>query len=243
VKTITKIIKDPIYGYIEIEDGIVRDVIDPPNFQRLRSVRQTSYAPLYPSAEHSRFSHSLGVYYLAKRTMGALETDLKGLFKKHSIPDYYTTRKVFLLAALLHDVGHAPFSHTGEIFYDSTGGETLSQELVGLLDDGYKIDIEMREHMPAPHEMMSAIVGLDVYKSLIPKGMRDFFVRCITGDLYYGRKKDATTGTRVAAKNGVPDGDQILNCFISLLNSSTIDVDRLDYLLRDIYIGLSRHFD
>lgn len=52
--------KDPIYGYIEIDEGLITKVIDTPAFQRLRDVIQTSYAPLYSSAVHNRFVHSLG---------------------------------------------------------------------------------------------------------------------------------------------------------------------------------------
>lgn len=58
--------KDPIYGYIEIEDELITKIIDTAAFQRLRDVVQTSYAPLYSSAVHNRFVHSLGVYYLGR---------------------------------------------------------------------------------------------------------------------------------------------------------------------------------
>ncbi len=58
--------KDPVYGYIDIDETIISDVIDTPCFQRLRDVIQTSYSPLYTSALHNRFVHSLGVYYLGR---------------------------------------------------------------------------------------------------------------------------------------------------------------------------------
>lgn len=58
--------KDPVYGYIEIEENIVAGVLDTATFQRLRDIIQTSYSPLYSSAIHNRFSHSLGVYHLGK---------------------------------------------------------------------------------------------------------------------------------------------------------------------------------
>lgn len=61
-----KRIKDPIYGYIYISKEIVKSIIDTAEFQRLRYIRQTSYLPVYPSALHNRFTHSLGVYYLGK---------------------------------------------------------------------------------------------------------------------------------------------------------------------------------
>ena len=63
--------RDPVYGYIEIDDEIVHDIIDTAAFQRLRQIRQTSYEPLYPSSLHNRFVHSLGVYYLGKKAIAA----------------------------------------------------------------------------------------------------------------------------------------------------------------------------
>lgn len=109
----SKIFKDPNYGYIEIPNLLIKNVIDRPVFQRLRRIVQTSYAPLYATALHNRFTHSLGVYHLGRIAINAIiekatETE-KDFFKKY--------QDVFLLACLLHDVGHAPFSHIGEVFY------------------------------------------------------------------------------------------------------------------------------
>ena len=56
--------KDPIYGYIAVERSLIDNIIDTAGFQRLRNIIQTSYSPLYSSAVHNRFVHSLGVYYL-----------------------------------------------------------------------------------------------------------------------------------------------------------------------------------
>ena len=58
--------RDPIYGYIAIDEQLVKDVIDTAAFQRLRDIIQTSYAPLYSSAVHNRFVHSIGVYHLGR---------------------------------------------------------------------------------------------------------------------------------------------------------------------------------
>lgn len=78
-ETIEKVKKfrDPVYGYIEIEENIVHDIIDTATFQRLRNIRQTSYAPLYPSSLHNRFVHSLGVYYLGGLAFEAIERSIK----------------------------------------------------------------------------------------------------------------------------------------------------------------------
>jgi len=230
-----KIIKDPLYGYIEIESEFVSDVIDTANFQRLRNVRQTSYAPLYPSAEHSRFGHSLGVYYLGKMAVETLEEDFCRQYDEtiSNAALYEEVRKVFLLACLLHDIGHAPFSHTGEYFYDKSSGSELLGRLKSVLDErGFSIDVEGIS-LPANHDFMSAIIGLRIFGELIPCNLRDFFARCITGYKYRGRMDNGK-----ACDNEAPWGNEpILNCFIELLHSSTIDVDRLDYLIRDAYIS------
>jgi hypothetical protein len=69
-----KSFKDPIYGYISIEKEIVKGIVDTAAFQRLRNVIQTSYAPLYSSAVHNRFVHSLGVYHLGNIVSRTIET-------------------------------------------------------------------------------------------------------------------------------------------------------------------------
>ena len=60
------IIRDAIHGYVEIGSAIVKDVIDTPSFQRLLRIQQTNLSVLYPSATHTRFEHSLGVFFLGK---------------------------------------------------------------------------------------------------------------------------------------------------------------------------------
>ncbi len=99
-----KIIHDGIHGSMKV-DGLVLDVIKTPEFQRLRSIRQLGLAYLvYPGANHSRFEHSLGTWYVAKRLSQELE-----LSRNESM--------LLQVGALLHDVGHGPFSHTFETIY------------------------------------------------------------------------------------------------------------------------------
>lgn len=62
-----KQVRDPLYGYIDIEKKYI-SLIDSAEFQRLRNIRQTGYASLYPSALHNRFVHSIGVFYLGKKS-------------------------------------------------------------------------------------------------------------------------------------------------------------------------------
>ncbi len=98
-------IVDPIHDFIRVYDTELK-IIDLPIFQRLRRIRQLSGAHLtYPSAQHSRFEHSLGVMHIAGQAAIALKE--KGFLKSDQITE-------IRLAALLHDVGHGPFSHLFE---------------------------------------------------------------------------------------------------------------------------------
>lgn len=228
-----KLFKDPIYGYIKIPNLLIKNVIDTPVFQRLRRIIQTSYAPLYATALHNRFTHSLGVYHLGRIAINAIiekatETE-RDFLKKY--------QDVFLLACLLHDVGHAPFSHIGEVFYlketdDYSEIHTLLRETVK--DSKFSEDIpSLKSEFAAPHEIMSVIVGLKQFEKLCidsensifsDSKNRSFFARCITGYVYKSSETEITTEM------------ENLNCLISLLNSPLIDVDKLDYLMRDAYM-------
>lgn len=106
---VTKFIRDPIHDIIRIEHRFALELLDSPAMQRLRRIRQLGVAwMVYPGAEHSRFTHALGVFHLAERVMSQLDHDAKrGWFDNGR-------REAVLAAALLHDVGHGPFSHVFE---------------------------------------------------------------------------------------------------------------------------------
>ena len=230
-------IKDPIYGYVELEDSIL-DVIDTPYFQRLRDIIQTSYTSLFPTSVHNRFSHSLGVYFLGQKAIDSLFKNFRAIHGNDELNEAkeLEIKKTFLMACLLHDVGHSPFSHTGEEFYfdekvnngtvdkpEYTEDSKLTKDLDDFLnDEEYRSDIIKQSFCsPKPHEFMSAYLGLKVFLSKKDKHIQSFFVRCIIGLQYY----DCKTLEK-----------QLLNACIELLNSSTIDVDKLDYLIRDSYM-------
>lgn len=103
-----KVFKDPVHKYIYVQDQTIWDLINTKEFQRLRRIQQlgTSFFTFH-GAEHSRFSHSLGVYEITRRIISQFErSDYPGWPRKE--------RLLCLCASLLHDVGHGPFSHSME---------------------------------------------------------------------------------------------------------------------------------
>lgn len=219
--TKSKRFKDPIYGYIDIDEAIISNIVDTASFQRLRNIIQTSYSPLYSSAVHNRFVHSLGVYHLGCIVSECIIANKNEFIEIGEIENYL---KLFKLACLLHDLGHAPFSHTGEEFYLENGKRDLLHNFIIKLTDDTDLaeEIKSKNYKAAPHELMSVIVALSDYKDLFQNSEeKSFFARCIIG-YSYAKRSDLKFS--------------FLNCIISLLNSSVIDVDKLDYLIRDAYI-------
>lgn len=206
------------------------NVIDKPEFQRLRRVSQTSYSPLYPSSSHNRFVHSLGVYHL-----GCLAADSLQESFKRSFNDFYNSNQeiydrlfeVFKIACLLHDVGHAPFSHTLENLFSNLDGkvgeENLNKDLSSAVSEkNFKQDVKnlTKSNYAKPHEIMSAIIGIKSFNVLKNNCERAFFARCITGY----KHSDISV-----------QQNQIENILVDTLNSSIFDVDKIDYIIRDAY--------
>ena len=103
----TKVLKDPVHSYIHIHYEVIWNWLDSKEFQRLRRIRQLGGDfQVYPTAEHSRFSHSLGVYEIVRRMVTEVKTLCAELTEYEKV--------CVMLAGLLHDVGHGPFSHAFE---------------------------------------------------------------------------------------------------------------------------------
>ena len=101
-----KVFKDPVHRYVRVKDRVIWDLIATPEFQRLRRIKQlgTTYLTFH-GAEHSRFNHSLGVYEIVRRIIN----------KFHDYAHWNKEERLLsLCAALLHDLGHGPFSHSFE---------------------------------------------------------------------------------------------------------------------------------
>ena len=123
-----KIFSDPVHGFISVPKNVILELIEAPEVQRLRRIRQLGVGHLvFPGAEHSRFGHALGA-------MALMQDALATLAEKGTpiSPDEHTAA---LAAALLHDIGHGPFSHTLE--HDLLPGvphEAVSRALIVALD-------------------------------------------------------------------------------------------------------------
>lgn len=102
-----KIINDPIYGFVTIPSEIIYDLINHPYFQRLRRIKQLGLTNLvYPGALHTRFHHAIGAMHLMQEAVLTL--------KQKEIPITEEEEQAVLIAILLHDIGHGPFSHALE---------------------------------------------------------------------------------------------------------------------------------
>ncbi|MFV0255339.1 MAG: HD domain-containing protein [Erysipelotrichaceae bacterium] len=103
----TKVFRDPIHSYIHVEDSVIAELIDTKEFQRLRRIHQLGGTfMVFHAAEHSRFGHSLGVYEIVRRMVSEVK-DIDNALNEYE-------KITVMCAALLHDLGHGPFSHAFE---------------------------------------------------------------------------------------------------------------------------------
>ncbi len=168
-----RVFRDPVHGLIEFKgaDRPLADLLDTHAMQRLRRIKQMGFAWLvYPGAEHSRFGHALGAFHIAQRVTRRLGLD-------------ETVARHVKVAALLHDIGHGPFSHAWEHVFAGHDHERWGARIVAE-------DAELRE-------------VLERLEPGLPDTLRAFW------------------------------GKSYKPHFARKLVSSQLDVDRLDYLLRD----------
>ena len=125
---VRKIINDPVYGFITVDDPLIFEIISHPYYQRLRRIHQMAFASLvYPGAVHTRLHHSLGAYHLMGNAISELCN--KGI---EITPEEEVAAKA---AILLHDIGHGPFSHALEhSIVIGISHETISSLLMDRLN-------------------------------------------------------------------------------------------------------------
>ena len=137
-----EIIRDPIHGFIKLSD-VERDLINSAPFQRLRRIKQLAMTDyVYPGAEHTRFGHSLGVMQFASDIFDTLRSKDESVLMKAldaRSDDLNVYRQRLRLAALLHDVGHAPFSHASEEILPT--GITHELQTLEIIRSKYVADI------------------------------------------------------------------------------------------------------
>src|SRR5919199_727258 len=133
---VRKIINDPVYGFITIDDPLIFQIISHPYYQRLRRIHQMAFASLvYPGAVHTRLHHSLGAYHLMSNALAEL---------KHKGVEITAEEEVGAkIAILLHDIGHGPFSHALERkLIKGVRHEDISLLMMQLLNEQFNGQLE-----------------------------------------------------------------------------------------------------
>lgn len=157
-----KILNDPVYGFINIPNDLVFDIIEHTYFQRLRRIKQlglTDY--VYPGALHTRFHHAIGATYLMQKTLDTLRS--KGVMI------FDAEYEAALIAILLHDVGHGPFSHTLEFsLFKDVKHEQISLWIFDRLNEQFDGRLELAKqiftgkyHRKFLHQLVSSQLDVD----------------------------------------------------------------------------------
>lgn len=192
-----KVFKDPVHNYIHVQDELIWSLINTKEFQRLRRIRQlgTSYLTFH-GAEHSRFSHSLGVYEITRRIISQ--------FERNNYPDWpQEERLVALCAALLHDLGHGPFSHSIEQAFKMNHEDWTCRILLGDTEVGQVLK-RVGEDFP---EKVASVIRKDYANKIV--------VNLVTSPLDADRM------------------DYLLrDAYFTGVNYGTIDMDRILRMLR-----------
>ncbi len=182
-----KIINDPVYGFITIDDELIYQVISHPYYQRLRRINQMAMAYLvYPGAVHTRLHHSLGAYHLMGNALHEL--------KSKGVEITAAEEQAAKLAILLHDIGHGPFSHALEdVLVDGMHHEEISLMIMKELNKQFNGQLQL---------------ALDIFTGVYPKR---FLQQLISGQLDVDRMDYLTRDSFFTGVNeGVIGYDRIL---------------------------------
>ena len=132
-----KVLNDPIYGFIQIPNSLIFDIIEHPYFQRLRRITQMGFSNLvYPGANHTRFHHALGCVYLMEKAVRVLRFKQVVISEEEEIALY--------IAILLHDIGHGAFSHALEhSIVSGISHEEISLKFMHKLNKEFKGKLDL----------------------------------------------------------------------------------------------------
>ena len=181
-----KVFRDPVLNSIRVKDQVILELIGTSEFQRLRRIKQLGVAgAVFHGAEHSRFSHSLGVYEIARRFSDHLERFYPSQAPGDGLWDV-NERLVLLCAALLHDVGHGPYSHTFEHIFN-TDHEAYTQAII--LSPSTEINQVLVQVAPDFPEKVASVIAktypnpqvVQLISSQIDADRMDYLLR----DAYY----------------------------------------------------------
>lgn len=204
-------IRDPVHGTVIINEE-ERVVLDHPWVQRLRHIRQLGFVSMvYPGAVHDRFQHSLGVMHLSGVVFDHLCEDRDNFLNDFAADDLAYARKLLRFAGLLHDIGHAPFSHTSEAYFPQRSVLTLPEH---WHRNGQRLDDGRSSHEDMTLALIAGLVGEGVLDSWLAQDVAAVLSRRI-------RRSERL---------------QRLGPLASILRtvvSGELDTDRGDYLLRD----------
>ncbi|MBS9721498.1 HD domain-containing protein [Tianweitania sp. BSSL-BM11] len=219
----TKMIKDPIHGSIEFEGDAelqLKSMLADPFFQRLRRVKQLGFSDyVFPSATHSRFAHSLGVYSVAKRMLSVVEPASNG-------GDWEPKGQACLAAALLHDVGHGMFSHAFE-------------KAMELFSERNPVHKDGPLQAAVNHEKVSRriITETNIGQSLTKMGGSDF--PALVANMVEKKDKKCVYTSLVSSQL---DADRLdyakRDPYFAGVSSGSID---LDWLIRNFQVGTSEN--
>lgn len=161
-----QVFKDPLYGFIHVDYQVIKRLIDSFLFQRLRRIRQLSGVQMvFHGAEHSRFSHSLGVYEIANRFLTV--PDIKNALDERK-------QLLFLCAALLHDIGHGAYSHAFEdvfgVDHEKIGARLIVEDkelrsILDSIDHAFALDVasilRKEKKYPLIEQLISSQLDVD----------------------------------------------------------------------------------
>ncbi|WP_262314986.1 HD domain-containing protein [Lacticaseibacillus parakribbianus] len=151
-----KVFRDPVHNYIHVRHQVILDLINTPEFQRLRRIKQLGVAAeVFQGAEHTRFTHSLGVYEITRQICDNFAANYPTQTAGDGLWDD-AERLVALCAALLHDIGHGAYSHTFEHIFN-TDHEAITRQIV--TDPSTNVCRILRQVAPGFPEKVASVIA------------------------------------------------------------------------------------